>query len=202
MDAKHIVTNAYIEAITRATALGPDETSVLEEDFDAHWPDAMEYVPPPGKEPNPRDHTHFAPDLKRQDIFAGFCFVFFDRHQFEQLGDIVNNGSGKAHFYELVAGKSTASDFVGYVKKLQAKRLVIVRFPRTEASERWTIDFVHDVELALGQRAMEQNEFLGAILDLDPAALMKPLEEETVSQSAATRPGREQTNPGRYYLHH
>jgi len=82
--AKYLVTSAYVAAIERVTtsATGLDEPSPLEEDFDAHWPEAMEYVPDVAKEPVVRPAELYKPDPERANIFSGYTFIFANENQY------------------------------------------------------------------------------------------------------------------------
>ncbi|KAF2102425.1 hypothetical protein NA57DRAFT_52004 [Rhizodiscina lignyota] len=178
--AKHLVTEGFVDALAQAAS-----TSALEEDFENNFPDTAKFVPPAGKEPNPRPDSFIAPNPGRMDVFSGYTFIFCDQAQFETLRDIVNGGSGKAQLYEFQEAQTTVNDFVTYAKGLGGK-LVVVRAPRgKDGDDAWKVNIGRDIELALDQRSIEQNEFLDAILMNDAKPLKTPLQEEIVIDSSA-----------------
>lgn len=194
INAKYIVTNSFVDALVNAT--GPVEagdgssTSPLEEDFEAAWPDPVQYLPPRGQEPIERPPALFAPDPKRLTVFEGYTFVFCDRTQFERLQPPITNGSGKALLYKLEPGKTTVEDLVHYLKRIagdtkdgelrhdgEGKAVVLVRFRGTNETEGWSLELGDQVAQALDQRLIEQSEFLDAILVNDASGLRRPLPE-------------------------
>ncbi|KAK5180508.1 hypothetical protein LTR16_010514, partial [Cryomyces antarcticus] len=102
--------------------------------------------------------------------------------------------------YELQLGVTTVDEFVQYVKNVAGEKglgecendsatgkgVVVVRFRGKKDMEKWAADFGGNVELALDQRSIEQNEFLDAILVNDASSLRKQLEEE--DEEEETRP--------------
>jgi hypothetical protein len=189
--AKYVVSDKYIDAIVAAASERPEGSATLEEDFEAYWPDAMNYVPPSSKEPIPRPAEHFAPDPTRGSIFSGYTFVFYQPTQYESLQRVVNGGSGKALLYEpFQEGVTTPSEVVAYLNTVAEQKglgstqgdnggngLVVVRpkFPKkTEALEKLS----HEVDIQLGRRSFEQSEFLDTITMNDTSGLCQPLAEE------------------------
>jgi nijmegen breakage syndrome protein 1 len=196
---KFIVCNeSYVNAlVAAATPVTPKEAdgefkSLLEQDWDANFPNPMDYLPPRGEEPTERDDSAYAPNLDRQSVFEGYTFIFYDKRQFDTLLAPINDGGGKAYFREVIQLKTEVQDFVRYVKDVagekglgefedgsEGKGVVVVRFnPVKEAGIDWFANFNRDVALSLDHRLIEQNEFLDAILGNDASGLRRPLELE------------------------
>ncbi|KAF2141043.1 uncharacterized protein K452DRAFT_359442 [Aplosporella prunicola CBS 121167] len=206
VNAKHIVTDAYVDAIEQQVARPKDagqDVMPIEKDFDSHWPDAMSFLPAKGKEPVARPAGYFKPDKERESVFAGYTFIFCDKTQFENLQPPISQGGGKALHRELDMTSSTSYDFARYVKNVagekgmgefedgsEGKGVVVVRRGRGEgqAAEEWAKRFFPEVDLKLGQRSIEQNEFLDAILTNDASVLRRPLEEEEIVSSSIPAP--------------
>lgn len=196
INAKYIVTPEFINALVKIAASpgtaedGSPLSSPLEEDFDASYPDSLNYLPEAGREPNPRPSEYFAPNQSRISIFEGFQFVFCDEKQHVSLADPVSNGGAKCHHYPVKMGQTPVGKLVEYVKSLagqkgneafnpgKGKGPVVVRFRGKGDTAQWAIDFLREVDQELGQRSIEQNEFLDTILMIDTTGLAKPLEEE------------------------
>ena len=195
------MTEAFLDALETASlsstsATSPDGVplrSPLEEDFDANWPDPLQYAPPPGKEPVPRPANYLAPNPARSEMFSRFTFIFSDQKQFDSLQPVLTSGSGKALKFDMKLGETTLQEFVQYVRSVadkkglgelgdttQSKGVVVVRFRGEGDTEQWALDFIKEMDRALDQRSIEQNEFLDAILTVDATSLRKPLQEEDV----------------------
>jgi nijmegen breakage syndrome protein 1 len=196
---KFIVCNeSYVNAlVAAATPVTPKEAdgeikSLLEQDWDANFPNPMDHLPPRGEEPTERDDSAYAPNLDRQSVFEGYTFIFYDKRQFDTLLAPINDGGGKAYFREVIQLKTEVQDFVRYVKDVagekglgefedgsEGKGVVVVRFnPVKGAGIDWFANFNRDVALSLDHRLIEQNEFLDAILGNDASGLRRPLELE------------------------
>ncbi|KAJ5109598.1 hypothetical protein N7532_002243 [Penicillium argentinense] len=203
INGKHIVKNSFLDAIEYATTptdLGTQqEISPLESDFDAAWPDPAEHLPPPGNEPTSRSASAFAPNSDRINVFDKYTFVFGDASQFENLQPAINNGHGKALYYEIKDGETTAADIVQFMKKaggsqgVGAERtgpggVVLVRFRSKGDYENWSVKLGNEVALAIDQRSIEQREFLDAILNNDAKPLCRPLPREEVSSQVSPTP--------------
>lgn len=199
VDGKFIVHNeSYVNAIVAAGTLAPsteeggEAKSPLEEDWDANFPNPMEYLPPRGEEPTERDDSAYAPNLDRRDVFEGYTFIFYEKRQFETLLAPINDGGGKAYFREVIPLETEVQDFLRYVKGVagekslgefedgsEGKGVVVVRFnPVKGPGIEWFADFNSQVALSLDHRLIEQNEFLDAILGNDASGLRRPLELE------------------------
>lgn len=204
INGKYIVTDSFVDAVVKAaTPLDPEDpetTSPLEDDYDGAWPDALQYLPPPSKEPFQRPAEYYAPNIKRGNVFEGYTFVFCDRTQFDNLQPPITNGGGKAVMYDIEYGKTTVQDIVRYMKDLagekgvgefedlsEGKGVVLVRFRGKNETEEWCIELGNEVARALDQRTIEQNEFLEAILVNDASGLRRPLPEEDDGQPSQLR---------------
>lgn len=192
INAKYIVTETYIDALVYATT--PDNLdeleslSPLEEDFDANWPNAIEHLPAKSKEPSERPSEDFVPNTRRGNVFEGYTFVFCDPVQFETLQAPIANGGGKALEFTLQPEETTAKEIVRYVKSAagekgtdefedgsEGKGPVVVQFRAKKGLEEWAADLNTQIALALGQRLIEQSEFLDAILINDASILRRSL---------------------------
>lgn len=196
INAKYIVTNSFTDALVEATTpgnLNEDESmSLLEEGYDKYWPDALQFLPAKSKEPNERPAEFFAPNPERQNIFEGYSFVFCDQVQFETLLPPITNAGGKAFKFLLQLGKTTAEEIVRFVKEhagekglgefeddSAGKGVVVVRFRGgNDEHQQWALNLGNQVALALGQRLIEQSEFMDAILTNDAKMLRRPLQVE------------------------
>jgi hypothetical protein len=208
INGKFIVQNSYIDALVYAASpsdLENEESlSPLEMDFESSWPDPMEHLPPAGNEPTSRSAAAFAPNASRINVFEGYTFVFGDAAQFANLQAAINNGQGKALFYEVKDGVTTASEIVQYMRQAAGYKgrgtpegVVLVRFRSKGEFEQWSIEVGNEVALAMDRRVIEQREFLDAILGNDASPLCRPLpREEGSSQAsvAATPPEPEPTS--------
>lgn len=193
INGNYIVTETYIDALVYATTPENldelESLSPLEEDFNASWPNALEHLPAKSKEPSERPPEDFAPNIERHNVFEGYTFVFLDATQFATLQDPITNGGGKALKFVPDPGKTTVEDVVRYVKSVagekgmgefedgsEGKGVVVVRFRLKDNFADWALQMDTTVSLALGQRLIEQSEFLEAILLNDASSLRRPLE--------------------------
>ena len=193
INGQYIVTETYIDALVYATTPENldelESLSPLEEDFDANWPNALEHLPAKSKEPSERPSEDFRPNAQRGNVFEGYTFVFLDATQFETLQAPITNGGGKALSFIPDPGKTTTLEIVRYVKSVagekglgefedgsEGKGVVVVRFRLKEKFADWAAQMDTSVSLSLGQRLIEQSEFLEAILLNDASILRRPLE--------------------------
>ena len=203
INGQYIVTETYIDALVYATTPENldelESLSPLEEDFDAHWPNALEHLPAKSKEPSERPTKDFEPNTERGNVFEGYTFVFLDATQFETLQAPITNGGGKALSFIPDPGKTTTEEIVRYVKSVagekglgefedgsEGKGVVVVRFRLKEKFADWAAQMDTSISLALGQRLIEQSEFIEAILLNDASILRRPLEvdyEESVPRN-------------------
>ncbi len=200
INGKYIVTEAFIDAVAKAAAPvhnAEDPTaplpSALEEDFDGNWPDPLQYLPEHGREPVIRPPEMFAPNPDRSEVFAGYTFIFCDSTQYETLEMPITNGGGKARLFQLLPGESTVDEIVLFARaatgsKSNGKGVIVVRFRIKKGMEDWAVSFAREIEKALGQQSIEQNEFLDAILMNDASALRKPLADDIMVESSFPAP--------------
>ncbi|KAI9732997.1 MAG: hypothetical protein M1834_003540 [Cirrosporium novae-zelandiae] len=189
VNGKYIVSDDFIDALQyAATPKILDEVeslSPLEEDFDGSWPDPMQYIPPPGKEPVERPASMFAPDHKRATIFEGYTFVFCDETQFENLQPPISDGGGKALYFELRMGETTVEDIVRYVNGIsrggsgKGRAVLVVLFNGKKQWVDWALGLGGQVAQTLNQRLVQQSEFLDVILCNDAGIFRRQLEEES-----------------------
>ncbi|SPQ26336.1 1ff30a75-5909-452e-b9d0-a062951eb9fd [Thermothielavioides terrestris] len=203
INGAYVVTDSFINAIVDAAAI-PDDAeagtnSALEEDFDAAWPNPIDHLPPRGAEPVDRPPESYAPDDRRQEVFEGYTFVFYERKQYENLLPAITAGKGKALLKEVVPGETGVDDFVRYVKGVAGEKglgsfedgsegrgVVVVRYtPKTEDYE-WFAQFLTSFAQRLDHRPIDQREFLEAILACDASMLRRPLEEASQPASAVS----------------
>ncbi|KAJ5496180.1 hypothetical protein N7463_008167 [Penicillium fimorum] len=204
VNGKYIVDDSYIDALVYAATPGDLENveslCPLETDFELAWPDPNQHLPPPGKEPTQRPAAAFAPNPARLNVFEGYMFIFGDSAQFENLQGPITNGQGKALFYEVEDGVTTAADIVRFMKKAAGRKgvgserhgpggVILVRFRSKGDFEQWSIDIGNEVALMTDQRVIEQREFLDAILGNDASSLCRSLPtEDSSSQISASTP--------------
>ena len=204
VNGKYIVDNSFMDALVYATTPGnldePESLSPLEEDFDGNWPNALDHLPPPSKEPGSRSAEAFAPNLARKEVFEGYTFIFCDQTHFETLQPPISNGGGKALHFAIDMGNTSAEDVIRYVKNVagekglgefedgsEGKGVVVAKFGGTTGFEDWAIELQQRVALALDQRLIELNEFLDAILKNDASKLRRTLPEDTGEFSGNTQ---------------
>ena len=202
---KYMVSESYLDAIEYAAtprSLDKEEDlSPLEIDFDAHWPDAQGYLPPRGKEPTARPVETYQPGPDRTNIFENFTFVFGDRSQQENLLDVITSGHGKALLFKVTNGQTTADEALQYMQNAagmksfgdmsaQSRRGGVIMVRWTPASEHadWATDLVNEVALKLDQRAIDQSEFLDAILANDATLLRQSVPFESYNDGLAAPP--------------
>lgn len=203
INGKYIVKNSYLDAIEYATTPNELESeaalSPLECDFDSAWPNPTEFLPPAGNEPISRPAEAFAPNPDRVNVFDKYTFVFGDIGQFENLQPAITSGHGKALYYEVKEGETTAPDLVRFMKKASGTQgvgnervgkggVVLVRFRSKGEYETWSIEIGNEVALMIDQRVIEQREFLDAILSNDAGPLCRPLPREEVSSQTSIAP--------------
>ncbi|KAL4805320.1 hypothetical protein BDV18DRAFT_140692 [Aspergillus unguis] len=198
----YIVDYSFIDALVYAATpsdLEEESLSPLEADFDGAWPDAMKHLPPPGKEVTDVSDEAFSPNPDRVNVFDGYTFVFGDKSQYNILGEPITNGHGKALFYEVKPGSTTAEDIVQFMKNAAGQKgvgseriadggVVLVRFHSKSSDKAWAIQLEDDVALMTDLRVIVQNEFLNAILESDAKILCRPLRKELDMEPASEHP--------------
>ncbi|KAI1368246.1 hypothetical protein F5Y08DRAFT_279951 [Xylaria arbuscula] len=202
INGRYIVNDGFIDAIVNAASpeAPNDEAApcLLEQDFDANWPDPLRFLPPPGEEPVPRQPESFAPNSARADLFDGYTFVFYEKKQYESLLAPITNGKGKALLNVVVAGETQIDDFVRFVKGVagekglgefedgsEGKGVVVVKWmPSSDENADWFAEFYRSISLRLDHRLIDQKDFLDAILGNDASCLRRPLEFESPPASS------------------
>ena len=191
VNGRYMVHTTYIDALIYCTTPEnldePESFCPLELDFDQHWPDPLQYLPPKSKEPLERPVEDFAPNPRRAEVFDGYAFVFCEQVQFDALQAPITDGGGKALYFAVDPGTTEAVDLIRYAKSVagekglgefedgsEGKGVVIVK-PITDKEPDWAARFVKEVSLTTGQRMIEQNEFLEAILSNNASGLRRPL---------------------------
>ena len=189
VNAKYIVQDSYLDALVYAATPSdlenPETLCPLEVDFDAAWPDPIEHLPPPGREPKPKPPTAFMPNSARNNVFEGYTFVFGDSSQLNNLCAPINNGHGKAVLYEVKSGVTTADDVVQFMRDSGDSDVVLVRFPTSDSRGLQVID---DIAKQTGQCVIEQSEFLNAILENDASSLCRPLRQPAETEEEVQVP--------------
>lgn len=210
VNGKNIVTEEFIDAVAEiasspgTTEDGSRASSLLEDDFQSNWPDAMRYLPRPGKEPNPRAPADFAPNAGRMTVFDGFTFIFGYAGQHASLSPVLTNGGAKTLHFKLRPGQTPLHDFTQYVRNVAEKKglehvydadvskaVIVVRPPGgDEKMDDWTRNFYTELDLDLEQRSVWQNEFLEAILQVDARPLKRSIivDEQLSRPSVSTAP--------------
>ncbi|KAL2018739.1 hypothetical protein VTK56DRAFT_445 [Thermocarpiscus australiensis] len=204
INGKYLVTDSFIQAIVDA-ATTPDDaeegaTSALEQDFEGSWPNPIDHLPPRGEEPIERPPEAYGPDQRRQDVFDGYTFVFYEKQQYENLLPAITSGKGKALFKEVTPESTDVDDFIRYVKAVagekgtgsfedgsEGKGAVVVRYIPKDENHEWFAQFLTSVAQRLDHRPIDQREFLEAILACDASMLRRPLEEASQPESAVSR---------------
>lgn len=193
INGKNIVLELFVDDLVAAATPVEGGVAPLENDFEAHFPDASQYLPPRGQEPTQRNESAYGPNPARQDMFAGYTFVFYEKNQYDNLFRPIEDGSGKAMLRVAVPNETTVDDFVRYVKGVagekglgefedgsEGKGVVVVKFnPVKGPGVEWYANFCTNVALYLDHRLIEQNEFLDAILGNDASVLRRPLEVDS-----------------------
>ncbi|GAB1317345.1 hypothetical protein MFIFM68171_07555 [Madurella fahalii] len=204
INGRHIVTDSFIDAIVEAATI-PNEaeegaSSALEQDFEASWPNAIDHLPPRGEAPVDRPPEAYSPDGRRQEIFDGYTFVFYERKQYDNLLSAITAGKGKALLKEVTPGVTDIDDFIRYVKGVagekglgsfedgsEGKGVVVVRYMPKDENYEWYAQFLTAFAQRLDHRPIDQREFLEAILACDASMLRRPLEEASQPESTVPR---------------
>ncbi|KAK0724709.1 hypothetical protein B0H67DRAFT_598202 [Lasiosphaeris hirsuta] len=205
INGKFIVTDSFIDAIVKAATVPAGAelgaTSILEQDYEGTWPNALNHLPPRGEEPTNRPPEAYALDARRQEVFDGYTFVFYDKKQYDNLFSAITYGKGKAVLKEVTPGVTDIDDFIRYVKGVagekglgsfedgsEGKGVVVVRYMPAKGDEfDWYARFLTSFAQRLDHRPIDQREFLEAILACDASMLRRPLEEESQNEQAAPR---------------
>ncbi|EXJ64956.1 hypothetical protein A1O7_01295 [Cladophialophora yegresii CBS 114405] len=200
VNGKHLVTEAYLDALDYATTpatLSQDvNLSPLEIDFDVNWPDPKEYLPPPGKEPTAKPPEAYQPDTARASVFEHYTFVFCDQNQYDNLMPVITDGHGKALLFKVVNAETTGDDLLQFVQCVAGRKhgetlngcskggVILVRpSVKDDALQEWTNTIINETVLKMDQRAIDQSEFLEAILSNDAGVLKETVPFESTNDS-------------------
>jgi hypothetical protein len=176
IEGNYVVEYSFIEELIKVGKVdeGTQDTSLLEEDFGANWPKEIQHLPAPGKEPGNLAEKLFEPDRSRSSCFKDVAFLFFEKAQFENLQDVIKLGYGKPLHYELVPGRSTVDEITAFARNLTEKAIVVVRSKGLKDNEDWVAFITQGVVKSLDGKAIDQNEFLEAILRNDGKLFERP----------------------------
>jgi Second BRCT domain on Nijmegen syndrome breakage protein/FHA domain len=205
VQGKYIVADSYVDALIYAATpadLGEEENlSPLELDFDTAWPKEADHLPPAGKEPTTRPAESYAPNQSRSNVFENFVFIFGDQTQYDNLLPPITLGHGKALLYKIVNGDTTADELVEYMHNAAGQKgfgdarkdsdkggVILVRWMGRDQYSDWTQSLINDVALKLKQRAIDQADFLDAILANDASTLRRAILSSTVGGGSAPPP--------------
>ncbi|EPS43827.1 hypothetical protein H072_2129 [Dactylellina haptotyla CBS 200.50] len=175
-----IVTSAFVDALVAAATQptadnGEPLDSPLQLDISENWPDPINFLPPPGQEPNPKAPDFFKPNPTRKTMFEKWAVICCTTQHMDIFAGVVADAGGKIEFFELKEGKTKPAELIVHLDKLKRKWIVLA--PNTD--DIWHANFRKDVEARTSIRFAEQNEFLDAILNADPTMLARPYEPET-----------------------
>ncbi|GME61833.1 hypothetical protein GTA08_BOTSDO04645 [Neofusicoccum parvum] len=134
INGRYVVDEPWVvelESKAIVNAQGEDGESLsrapLEEDFDGNWPKEMDYVPATGLEPKKRPAELWAPNPERETVFSGYTFIFSNsKVQFDQLGPVVMQGTGKALVKAIEPGSEDVDGFVQYVKNVTREDKAVI----------------------------------------------------------------------------
>ncbi|KPI39675.1 uncharacterized protein AB675_3549 [Cyphellophora attinorum] len=200
---KYVVTDAFVEALELAATpntLSQDENLCpLEEDFEENWPNEILYLPAPAKEPTTKPDEAYRPQPTRTHVFEHFVFVFGDEKQLETLMPVITTGHGKAIRFKVVNGQSTVDDLVTFMQNADGKKsgnsharsdggAILVRWKGAEPHADWTNHLIDQAALKLDQRAIDQSEFLDAILSNNAAQLRQAIPQESFVEGIRAPP--------------
>jgi Second BRCT domain on Nijmegen syndrome breakage protein/FHA domain len=202
---KYIVDKSYVDALVFAATPedleGDENLSPLEKDFDAAWPDALQHLPPKGREPTEKPSESYSPDLARENVFQGWTFIFLEPGQYESLLPAITTGHGKALLYNLEPGKSTAEDVVTYMRNAAGEKgfgsfnqstdtggVIMIKPTLKGELLNWGDELASEVASKADQKYIDQADFLDAILGNDAASLRKAVSFGSMSESIAPPP--------------
>ena len=192
---KNLVSESYLDALEYATTPSnldeEDDASPLERDFDKAWPPAKDHLPPPGKEPTLRPVETYQPGPDRTSIFKDYTFVFGDQSQFDNLLPVITTGHGKALLFKVFGGETTVDEAYQFMSNAAGRKgfgdpaddfdkggVIMIRWNAQAEHVDWATNLINQLALRLDQRAIDQSEFLDAILANDASLLRQsvPLE--------------------------
>jgi hypothetical protein len=201
LQARWLVTDSFVTALSlvcdRQEGLnseGLPYRSRMEEDLDAAWPKEDDHIVPIGDEPVKRANELLRPRTERCNVFFDMTFVFLSQPQYDTLLPVITSGGGKAVLCQYHPEATTFQEVVKFIARLVGRQgdpnfrldqspssesIVVVRIGDLESGR--NADFMWDLDLALDQRSIEQNEFFAAVLDNDASMLRRGLRDASVS---------------------
>ncbi|KIX93845.1 uncharacterized protein Z520_10470 [Fonsecaea multimorphosa CBS 102226] len=203
VNAKYLVTESYLDALdyaaTPITLSQEVNLSPLENDFDSAWPDPKDHLPPPGKEPTIRPAKSYQPDPARLNVFEHYTFVFGEQTQYDNLLPVVTSGHGKAILFKVVNFETTSDELIKFLQNAAGNKaggnengskggVILVRWSGKEDVQEWTNTLINETALKMDQRAIDQSEFLEAILANDAGLLKQPIPFESTSDGRIAPP--------------
>ena len=204
VNGKYLVTESYLDALDYATTpvtLSQDvNLSPLESDFDSAWPDTKVHLPPPGKEPTVKPPEAYQPDPTRSTVFEHYTFVFGDQIQYDNLMPVITSGHGKAILFKVANDESTSDELLQFLQNAAGHKLggsqnglskggvILVRWTGKEDVQEWTNTLINETVLKMDQRAIDQSEFLLAILENDAGLLKQPVPFESTTEGIIAPP--------------
>ena len=205
ISSRYIVLESFIDAVEYAatpTNLDAEEdASPLELDFDSAWPNAAEHLPPPGREPSVRPVENYQPGPDRIQIFQDYIFVFGDQAQYDNLLPAITTGHGKALMLKIVENETSVNEIYDYMlraggkkssngtsSQLQPGGAILVRWDSKSDQKEWTTGLINEVALRMNQRAVDQSEFLDAILANDAMLLKQTVPFESTTEGRVAPP--------------
>ncbi len=194
---KYLVAESFIDALeygaTPQNLSQEENLSLLETDFDSAWPNPKDHLPPPGKEPSIRPAESYQPDPARATIFEGYTFVFVDQTQYDNLLPVITSGHGKAMMFKMVNGETTSNNLIDFLqnaaghkangqpKTTAESKVVLVRWSGKDDIQEWMNEVISETALKMDQRAIDQSEFLDAILANDAGLLQQSIPFESTN---------------------
>ncbi|KAH0848025.1 DNA damage response protein RcaA [Fonsecaea pedrosoi] len=203
VNAKYLVTESYLDALdyvaSPATLSQEVNLSPLETDFDSAWPHPKDHLPPPGKEPTIRPAESYQPDPTRVNVFEHYTFVFGDQTQYDTLLPVITSGHGKAVLFKVVNFETTSEELIQFLHNATGNKagdttagskggVILVRWTGKEDVQEWTTALVNETALKTDQRAIDQSEFLDAILANDAGLLKQPIPFESTNEGGIAPP--------------
>ena len=205
VSGKHLVTEAFVDSLkytaTPLTLSQDINLSPLEIDFNGAWPKEQDFLPPPGKELSLKPPEAYKPDPARASVFEHYTFVFCDQSQYENLMPVITGGHGKAILFKVINAETTGDDLFQYLQNAAGHKrgggqngfskggVVLVRSSlKDNAHQEWTTKIVNEAVLRMDQRAIEQSEFLEAILSNEASLLKQPVPYESTNDSIIAPP--------------
>ncbi|KIV77957.1 hypothetical protein PV11_09730 [Exophiala sideris] len=201
---KHLVAESYVDALEYSATpqnLSQEENlSRLETDFDSAWPDEKDHLPPPGKEPTIRPVESYQPNPSRFNIFEGYTVVFGDQTQYDNLMPVITSGHGKAILFKVSNNDTTVNELIQFLQNaagnkpkgksrtLADAKVVLVRWTGKDDVQEWTNNLINQTALKTDQRAIDQSEFLDAILANDASLLQQSIPFESTTDGKVAPP--------------